>query len=176
MKLDIEKLNIIKLTDNISSIKHDNNILKFWTPKILMPFGILNEYNKQVIKLELEDNNKDNLNKEHLHLRKVILHIENLIKEKINANDQEFKSIIIKRPNKSDFIDIRIKTNKNTIITEVEYEDKDNNYLRTIYDIPKQSYVKIQIEINGLWDYRTDKKESNKTGLIVYVTKIIVLK
>ena len=52
------------------------------------------------------------------------------------------------------------------------------NYLKTIYDLPKQSYVKIQFEINGLFDYRNDENENekNKAGLIVYATKIIVLK
>ena len=64
---------------------------------------------------------------------------------------------------------------KNRILTDIEFQDKDNNYLKTIYDLPKQSYLKVNLEINGLWDYRTDKKESNKCGLIVYTTKIFVL-
>jgi len=65
---------------------------------------------------------------------------------------------------------------KNNLITTVEYEDTNNNYLKTLYDLPKQSYVKAQIEINGLWDYRTDKKDKNKIGLTVYITKIYVYK
>ena len=64
---------------------------------------------------------------------------------------------------------------KNRILTDIEFQDKDNNYLKTIYDLPKQSYLKVNLEINGLWDYRTDKKENNKCGLIVYTTKIFVL-
>ena len=90
-------------------------------------------------------------------------------------DENEFKSIIKKR-NNSDLIECRIKTIKNSILTIIEYEDKDNNYLKTIFDIPKQSYLKVQFEINGLWDYRNDKKDKNKCGLIVYITKIIVCK
>ena len=70
---------------------------------------------------------------------------------------------------------MRIKTVKNKILTNIEYEDKEKNYLKTIYDLPKQSYLKLNLEINGLWDYRTEKKESNKCGLIVYTTNILVL-
>jgi hypothetical protein len=77
--------------------------------------------------------------------------------------------------NKCDILELRLKTMKNRILTDIEFQDKDNNYLKTIYDLPKQSYLKINLEINGLWDYRTDKIENNKCGLIVYTTKIFVL-
>lgn len=170
MKLDINKIEIEKISDNISLIYHNNVTLRFWTSKILCPFGIDNEYNKYLLKLEV-NNEKD----EDTHLKKLILHIENLIRKKLDMDESEFKSIIKKR-NNSDLIECRIKTIKNSILTIIEYEDKDNNYLKTIFDIPKQSYLKVQFEINGLWDYRNDKKDKNKCGLIVYITKIIVCK
>ena len=172
MKLDINKLEIRKTNDNIFQIFHDNNILKFWGPKILTPFGIDNEYNKYLLRLELERKN----NIEHDHLKKILLHIENLIKKKLDVEDIEFKSIIRVRGERNDLVETRIKCMKNTIITTIEYEDKDNNYLKTIFDMPKNSYIKTQFEIFGLWDYRTEKKEKNKIGLIVYVSKIIVYK
>ena len=73
-------------------------------------------------------------------------------------------------------IECRLKNIKNNITTLIDFEDKENNYLKTVFDIQKQSYLKIQIEINGIWDYRNEKKDSNKCGLIVYATKIIVPK
>ena len=73
-------------------------------------------------------------------------------------------------------IECRLKNIKNNITTVIEYEDKDAHYLKTIFDMPKQSNVMAQIEIFGLWDYRTEKKEKNKIGLILYVSKIIVLR
>ena len=171
MKLDIDKIEIKNITDNIYSIYHDTNILKFWSNKLCIPFGLEKDYNKTIIKLELEENNEN-----HQHLKKVIQRIETLIRKKINANENDFKSVIKKRPNKCDVLELRIKMIKNKIITDIEYEDKDNHYLKTIYDLPKQSYIKTQIEINGLWDYRTEEKNKNMSGLIVYATKIIVLK
>jgi hypothetical protein len=170
MKLDINKIELKKLSDNIFQIYHDGTMLKFSCPKLLSPFGIDTEYNKQIIRLELDETNN-----EISYFKKVILHIENLIKKKIEVTDEEFKSVIKKRNNKSDILELRIKTVKNKILTNIEYEDKEKNYLKTIYDLPKQSYLKLNLEINGLWDYRTEKKESNKCGLIVYTTNILVL-
>jgi uncharacterized protein (UPF0333 family) len=172
MKLDIEKLNFIKQNDNISLILHDNTVLKFWTPSILIPFGIDSEYNKKMLRLELN-------NDTHTHLRKVILHIEKLIKKKMKLEDIQFKSIIKEREDKDDLIECRLKTFKDKIVTLIEYEDKDNNYLKTIYDLQRMSNIKAEIEINGLWDYRNKNNkelEKNKVGLTVYISKIIVLK
>lgn len=168
MKFDINKLELKNATDNIYQIYYDNDILKFWSSKILIPFGFENEYGKNIIKLELSD--------EHEHLKKIIMYIEKIVKKKLNIEDKHFKSLIKKRDNKSDMIECRIKSMKNTIITNIEYEDKENNYLKTIYDLPKFSNAKVQLEINGIWDYRTEKDEKNKVGLIVYASKIIVLK
>lgn len=171
MKLDIAKIELKNVANNIFIIHHNDVTLRFWTAPILAPFSLDNEYNKYLLKLEINEKNE-----EHIHLKKLILHIENLIKKKVGIEESEFKSIIKNRNNKPDLIECRLKTMKNNILTLIEYEDKDNNYLKTIFDLPKQSNIKVQIEINGLWDYRNEKKEKNKCGLIVYITKIIVLK
>jgi hypothetical protein len=178
MKLDKNKFTLKEINENMYNILYDNNTLKFMGPKILIPVGLENEYGKYLIKLELE---KENL--EHIYLKKIILHLEKIMKEKLEIKDENneiFKSILQIRKNNNEFLECRIKNIKNNMVTTIEYEDKDNNYLKTIYDLPKQSYVKIQFEINGLWDYRdnTDKNkiEKNKVGLIVYASKIIVLK
>ena len=169
MKIDINKIELKQINDNIYQILHDNTVLKFWSPKILVPFGIDNEYNKYLIKLETDNNDL-----QHDHFKKIMLHIEKLIKTKLNVEDIEFKSIVKLRDKKNDIIECRVKSVKNTITTIVEYQDKTNNYLKTIFDLPKQSYVKAQIEIYGLWDYRTEKKEKNKIGLICYINHLIV--
>jgi hypothetical protein len=222
MKIDINKLDFKKVSDNIYQINHDKDVLKFWSPKICVPFGIDKDYDKYYIKLELEDNvnptsddvlrkllqpsvspvaphlkqalmeateiipssgsasetkNKNKNTESHIYFRKVISHIEKLIKKKLDIQDNEFKSVIRNRgSNKTELIECRIKNFKKNFQTTVEYEDNENNYLKTIFDIEKQSYVKVLCEIYGLWDYRTESKENNKIGLILYATKIIVLK
>ena len=177
MKLDIDKIEFKKINDNIYQIFNDKNILKFWTPPICIPFGIDDEYGKKILRLALNIESTNKYLNQHIHLRKVILHIEKLIKKKLNIDDMEFKSIIRTKENKSDIVECRLKTYKDNIITQIEYEDKTNNYLKTIYDLSKMSYIKAEIEINGLWEYRNhETKSNNKVGLTVYVSKIIVLK
>jgi hypothetical protein len=172
MKIDIEKIEFKPINENISIILHDDKILKFWSPKILVPFGFETEYNKNIIKLEISKNNE-----EHIYFQKIINHLENIIKKKLNLeNNEEFKSIIQTRKNNNSFIECKIKSINNNLISTIEFEDKDNNYLKTLYNLPKQSYIKAYIEINGLWDYRTEKKEKNKIGLTVYANKIYVYK
>ena len=234
MKIDINKLDFKKVSDNIYQINHDKDVIKFWSPKICVPFGIDKDYDKYYIRLELDEvfrklhqpaaspaaqhpgysisedrlrycssvgsaqyrNDGDiqallgaaefvgdkNLleeknNESHIYFKKVISHIEKLIKKKLDVQDNEFKSVIRNRgPNKTELIECRIKNFKKNFQTTVEYEDKENNYLKTIFDIEKQCYVKVLCEIYGLWDYRNETKENNKIGLILYATKIIVLK
>ena len=74
MKIDINKIELKQINDNIYQILHDNTVLKFWSPKILVPFGIYNEYNKYLIKLETDNNDL-----QHDHFKKIMLHIEKLI-------------------------------------------------------------------------------------------------
>ena len=171
MKLDSKKMELKKINDNIYKLTYNNVPLNFWTPKILLPFGLDNEYNKYLIRLELDEEKI-----EQEHFKKILLQIEKNIKDKLELDSNEFKSVIKHRELKKDLVEIKIKTFKNNIVTKIEYEDKENNYLKTIYDLPKQSYVKVLLEIDGIWDYRTDKKENNKVGLTVFVNKIIVLK
>ena len=178
MKIDFNNLELIKLNQNIYQIKYDNKPLKFWSPIIKIPFGLENEYNKLIIKGELDDSENNKHKNEIIHFKKLINIIEKNIRKKLDLDDDTneiFKSIIKKRNNKLDMVECRVKKMKNNILTTIEFEDKKNNYLKTIYDTPKQSYAKIQIEIDGLFDYRNENNEKNKVGLIVYILKIIIL-
>jgi hypothetical protein len=173
MKLDVEKLECKKINKNIQQLFHDGKMLKFWSNEIMIPFGLENEYNKYFIKLELTDEN-------HGYLKQVINHIEKMVMEKLNIEPMEFKSVVRKRENehikKKDMIECKLKTFKDKITTEIQYMDEDTHYLKTIYDLPKQSNVKVLFEVYGIWDYRTEgKKEKNKIGLILYANKIMVL-
>jgi len=174
MKLDINKLEFVKNADNIFQMFHDGQPLKFWTPKIEAPFGIDNEYNKYLLKLEIDERDSNKYFSEHTYFKKIILHIEKLIKKKLDIEDIEFKSVLKVRPNKGELLECRIKTLKKNIMTEIEFIDKDTHYLKTVFDMPKNCWVTTQIELYGIWDYRdeTKGKEKNKVGLILYVNKI----
>ena len=57
MQLDKTTIELNKIADNIFKLSCGGKDIKFWTPKLLIPFGIETEYNKKVLKLELLDNN-----------------------------------------------------------------------------------------------------------------------
>jgi hypothetical protein len=74
-------------------------------------------------------------------------------------------------------IETQLKKVKNSFITEVEYEDTDTHYLKTVLEIPKNSVIKGLMEIYGIWDYREEGSVlKNKVGLVIYVNKIVVKK
>ena len=179
MKFDSSKVELKPLNENIYAFTHDNQVLRFWTPNILAPFGIVKEYDKYVLKMELDDASEG-----HLHLKKLLLHIEKEIKRKFDEmadavkteNDVDvdadvvngpttFKSMIRKREGKKDLLEGRIKK------TEIEFKQKEGNYLKTVFDLPKQTYIQAQIEVVGGWDYR---KENKKYGSILNIRKIVV--
>jgi len=186
MKLDIDKLEFKAINKNIFQIFHNDEIIKFWSPKIKIPFGVDKDYDKYLLRLELDEEDENIEASKHSYFRKIILHLEKLIMTKLKSNNNQFKSILRKRPEKmgsvslqksTELLEFRIRNFKNTILTTIEYEDQENNYLKTIFEIPKQSYAKVLCEIYGYWDYRSEnKEESNKIGLIVYINKIIILK
>ena len=173
MQLDKTTIELNKIADNIFKLTCGGKDIKFWTPKLLIPFGIETEYNKKVLKLELLDNNEA----EQIYFENIIKKIENIIKEKLELNDNEFKTVIRTREKYNDIIETKIKMGRKCVLTTVDFEDKANNYLKTIYEIGKNIHVKVLIEVNGIWDYRNEtQKDNNKVGLIVYVNKIHVYK
>jgi len=179
MQIDKTTIELNKVVDNIFKLTCNNKDIKFWTPKILIPFGIETEYNKKIVKLELLDNNDP----EQMYFKNIISKIEKIIKEKLELDDNEFKTVIRTREKYNDIIESKIKMGRNHVLKSVEFKDKDKNYLKTIYDIGKNVNAKVLLEINGIWDYRKtpkedgskeEKKENNKVGLIIYVHKIYV--
>jgi uncharacterized Zn-finger protein len=176
MQLDKSNVELTEVAENIYKIKCSGKEIKFWTPKVYIPFGIETEYGKKILKLGFINKNNET-NKEQIYFENIIKKIETIIKEKFDLDDEEFKSVIKHRENFGNLIETRIKFGRNCTLTTIEFQDKDANYLKTIYDMGKGVYVKVLLEINGVWNYKKEgleKKEPNKAGLIVYINKIYV--
>jgi len=172
MQLDKTTVELKLISDNIYKLTCSGKELKFWSPKMYIPFGIETEYGKKILKLGFID--KEN-NKEQLYFESIIKKVEKIIKEKLELDEIEFKSVIKIREKFGNLIETRIKMGRNCTLTTVEYQDKDANYLKTLYEMGSGIYVKVLIEINGIWNYKSPNKiEANKVGLIVYVNKIYV--
>ncbi len=175
MKIESDKINFKKIDDHISLIFHETEIIKFWTPELFVPFGVDDNFGKHTIQLVVDKDTP-----QHINLKKIIEKVEKVLIKRLKLKEGELKSIFRRRMGDFDMLDVRLKQIKSKIITEYEYENKKDNYLKTIYDMDKESRVKVFIEIHGFWDYRDNNKEleekqENKVGLIVNILKMKIL-
>jgi hypothetical protein len=170
-KINIENIIFGDSSNNFYSIKNkrSNKSIKFKLKNVFLPFGLDEEYNNYYLKFELDEHNL-----EHIEFKNTITLLEKKIMNDFKCSEIEFKNIIKKRENKKDLLACRIKKFKSNISINITYENKENNYLKTIYDINKNIYTDIDIEINSLWDFRNSSKDENNIGLIIYISKIHV--
>ncbi len=179
MKIESEKINFKKLDEHINLIFHEMDIIKFWTPDLFVPFGIDENFGKHTIQLVVDKDTP-----QHINLKKIIEKVEKVLIKRLKLKNGELKSVFRRKMGDLDMLDIRLKQIKGKIICDYEYENKKYNYLKTIYDMDKESRVKAFIEIHGYWDYRETNEEDNKTeekiqenkvGLIVNILKLKIL-
>ena len=150
--------------NNYYKIYYDNEIINFWINESLCPFGIENEYNKYILKIECTNTNIINY----------IEKIEDSIKQKYNLSDNQLKSCIRRKTNDkyNDIIVCRLRTNRfNKVNTVLKYKNETTNYLKTIYELEKNTYLNALVEISGVWDLR---EKFNKMGLVITIKNIIM--
>ncbi len=172
MKLDKNNITYIKENDNFYRVLHNNEIFRFSIPVMGIPFGIDQEYGKIMCRLEFPEENK--INTQYIHIRKILEKIEKYVCEKFNVNDDELKSVFRKKEGLPDLIECRIKEIKNNVITKVTYENKSDNYLKTLFDIKEKSFGIVKLEWAGVFDYREEFERKHKVGIILYITHILV--
>jgi len=74
------------------------------------------------------------------------------------------------------FLDSKVKKIKTNIVTKVKFDDNDNNYLRTIYELKQPFKCNVTLEIPTIWDYRikNDEKKENKIGFILNIVNMYI--
>lgn len=163
-------LSIEQSSNNYYKLKNKKKYIKIKIDNILSPFGIDEEYGNYVMKFEI-----DQFKEQHINIINQIKDIECKLKEQFSASDEEWKSLINIRENNNIFLECRIKKIKTSILTKLTFEDKDNNYLKSLYDLDKNFYSDIILEIPTLWDFRKDNNDNkNKIGLILNLFSIHV--
>ena len=178
MKLDKNYLNYIQENDHLYRVLHNGEIFSFTTPVMGIPFGIDQEYGKIICRLEYPEESK--MNTQYIHIKKIIEKIEKYVCEKFEVKEDELKSVIRKKDHLPDLIECRIKEIKNNVITKVIYENKSDNYLKTLFDIPEKSFGIAKLEWFGIFDYRDHEDSINsgnkkhKIGILLYINKIII--
>ena len=166
----IKTLKIEQKNNNYYSLKNGRFNIKIKIPYVLCPFGIDNEYNNYVLKLELQKSNVH-----HIKILEEIKQFEEKIKNHFNVEDKQWKSIIHERENGNIFLEPKIKKMKGKLIVDLTYEDNQTNYLKTIYELEKNKNMDVVLEIPTLWDFRKEDEENiNKIGFLFNVNKIHV--
>ena len=164
----IVSLNIEQKSKNYFSLKNGKKNIKIRINNILCPFGIDEEYGHHVFKFEIDKNNI-----KHIELIEEIKELEEKLKLQFSTNDNEWKSLINIRENENIFLESKVKKIKNKIITKLSFKNKNDNYLKTIYELKNNFISDIVLEIPTLWDFRNNN-ENNKIGLILNLDNINV--
>lgn len=183
MKFDKNNINYIQENPNFYRVLHNGEIFSFNTPVMGIPFGIDQEYGKIMCRLEFPEDSK--INTQYIHVKKILEKIEKYVCENfdVDLEKEELKSVFRKKDKFPDLIECRIKEIKDKVITKVEYENKSDNYLKTLFDIKEKSFGIAKLEWAGVFDYREKENDINdinnidnkhKIGIILYISKILV--
>ena len=155
------KLNEFKIEDltmNNNNIYYNNKSLILELNENIIPFGLENEYNKYLLKLE--DNNS----------KLIIKIIEDIEKKLKNIFPNiKLKSTIRKKEGFKDLLICKLKEINNKFCSSF-YCKRDDRYLSTIFDLKKNDKIKCKIKIGKYW-----KIKDKLIGLYIEIIEIILL-
>ena len=148
-KIKLEKIQFMNeknINNNWKSIdvKYDNKKLEFITPLIYMPFGIENEYNNYILKLQF-NGIKNNTNSDLIHFYNFIDKLEKNIIEYLKIDKKKFKSSICIKHNYDNLLKAKLNSYKKRINCKIN----SDNYT-TIYEIPKKTWIKCILYIDKI--------------------------
>jgi hypothetical protein len=175
MKLDKAQIQYIQEDDYLYRVLHNGEIFTFTTPIMGIPFGVDQEYGKVMCRLEFPE--EDKMNTQYTHLHRILEKIEKYVCEKFDVSECELKSVLRKKTGLPDLVDCRMKELKGQVITKVVYENKSDNYLKTVYNIPEKSFGVAKLEWFGLFDYRDHPdtiERKHKIGILLYIRSLTV--
>ena len=164
--MNISKLKFQSKDKKFFNLRIGRNKLKYKIKNVLCPFGLENEYNNNIIKIELNNENEN-----HINFIKLVNDLNDKIIEDFEAKDNEIKNNFRLRNDKFVF-NCRLKKFKNNIIANIKYNNSED-YLKTIYDFNKMSIIDAELELDNLWDFR-ENEQDNKLGYLININSIIV--
>lgn len=164
--MNISKLKFQSKDKKFYNLRIGRNKLKYKIKNVLCPFGLENEYNNNIIKIELNNENEN-----HINFIKLVNDLNDKIIQDFEAKDNEIKNNFRLRNDKFVF-NCRLKKFKNNILVNIKYNNSED-YLKTIYDFNKMSTIDAELELDNLWDFR-ENEQDNKLGYLININSIIV--
>ena len=153
MSLVVKKMNdsfyrlLIKKNKKTTMIKKDINNVK-------VPYGLEEYKGKYLVNFELS-NEKD------IELINLIKLLENKIKDIFGNQEIKIKKIL-KETKDGVLVKGNVKKTKNVIVTKYFA----NNEEKPIFDLSKNSIVKLSLELSGIWKFK------NTCGLFINIKTI----
>lgn len=145
--IDLSDITLEKSIKNSYDIKYNNNTIDFWTPIVLIPFGVDSKYNNFFLNCELDnDTNIINLFEYFIEqLETKFIELLNIQKYQLNSQ--------LRYTDINSILYTKFLEKGKQIITIIK--DSKNNY-KTIYDIEKNMNCKLKLSLNKLW-FKNDK-------------------
>ena len=130
-------------------------------PKLKIPFGIENNYNKYELKFELDYTCK--------YLKPLIRKIEEEVSKKLGMDMNEcLRSNIREKDKYQDLLTVKVPHYRNKFSSKINSKN-ENIYLPTFHDIAPNTYASSTIHIKKLWNI------DNKFGLLIELKSLTIL-
>jgi hypothetical protein len=186
MKFSKEKIEYISdKSENLYRVFHEGEVFTFETPVMGIPFGVDQEYGKTKCRLEFPSKSPESWSTQHKHIKKIVEKIEKYVCERFDVKGDELKSVFRTREGHPDLMECRIKETKGGApLTKVQFENKSDNYLKTIYTVPERSKGMAKMEWFGVFDFREENggegndaapQNTHKVGIILNILHLRVM-
>jgi len=158
--IDLNHISLEKSLKNSYDIKYNNMPLHFWTPKLLIPFGVDTKFNNYFLNCEI-DGETNNLKLFEYFIEQ----LENKFIELLDIKKTCLNSQL-RYTDRNSIIYTKFLEKNKQILTTIK--DLKNKHM-TIYDIEKNMECKLYLSLNKLW-YKNDKYYYKYTikELIIY--------
>lgn len=145
--INLSEITLEKSIKNSFDIKYNNNTIEFWTPLLLIPFGVDNKYNNFFLNCELDnDSNTMKLFEYFIEqLESKFIELLNIKKYQLNSQ--------LRYTDTNSILYTKFLEKGKQIVSIIK--DSKNNY-KTIYDIEKNMNCKLKLCLNKLW-FKNDK-------------------
>lgn len=141
----IDDIYIKKSIRNSYDIKLNNKTIEFITPELYVPFGIENKFNNYFLNLELVKTRDENVELFQYFIESLeskLIDLLEIPKEIFNSQLRITENNVL--------VYTKLFQRNNKILTN--FKNKENENLN-IFSLPKNTYVKLILIIDKIWNY-----------------------
>ena len=147
INIDIDKISLVKSIKSSYDFKYqDTNGIEFYSPELLVPFGLDKKYNDYFLNLQLLNYKTS---KDVMMFYNFIVNLEKRIIDLLNITENQLNSQIRINNNYDPILYTKINTKYNKLICD--YKSYSNENLN-IYELSKNTNVKVKLVLDKIWE------------------------